>query len=252
MKKHAIWGLRLVCLVLFSLVMSGGGGVADTPQNLCKRAAQRAAAQSNVPFDVLWAISLTETGTKRNGVFDVWPWTVNMEGKGHWFDSRDEALAYALQEQAAGARSFDIGCFQLNHRWHGKGFASVDAMFDPDQSARYAANFLSQLYAETGSWERAAGYYHSRSPALAQKYQALFRQHLANARARIARGDLPPAEPNAAPRRLAAAQGNGRVRRVTARQNDYPLLRRGHAGALGSLVPLALFETAGGAHDAGL
>lgn len=213
---------------------------------LCHAAAREAAARTGVPEAVLLAISLTETGTKRDGRFDAWPWTVNMEGKGVWFDSRDEALAYALAEQARGARSFDLGCFQLNHRWHGEAFQqSVEAMFDPVATALYAARFLGDLYAETGSWEKAAGLYHSRTPALAEKYAGLFSKHLRTAEARVGGPlDMPDM-----PLRLAALTPPG----AEARVNDYPLLQRGHAGQMGSLVPLSLFgrrEGLGGARQA--
>jgi soluble lytic murein transglycosylase-like protein len=73
---------------------------------------------------------------------------------------------------ARGARSYDVGCFQINYRWHGQHFASLDQMFDPDANAAYAARFLSELYAEFGDWSRAAGAYHSRTPVLSPRSTA--------------------------------------------------------------------------------
>ncbi len=214
--------------------------------DLCKAAVREAAARTGVPEDVLLAISLTETGTKRDGRFDVWPWTVNMEGKGAWFASRAEALDFVERSQAAGARSFDVGCFQLNHRWHGQHFASVDAMFDPMTSAMYAAQFLAGLHAETGSWEQAAGLYHSRTPDLAARYAAMFAKHRANAQTRIAGGETDAA--TTGPLRMAAADAllsAGAAAAVVERINDYPLLQRGHSGQMGSLVPLGLLTGRG-------
>ena len=210
---------------------------------LCHAAAREAAARTGVPEAVLLAISLTETGTKRDGRFDAWPWTVNMEGKGVWFDTREQALAYALDEQARGARSFDLGCFQLNHRWHGEAFRqSVEAMFDPVATAMYAAKFLGDLYAETGSWEKAAGLYHSRTPDLAAKYAGLFAKHLRTAEARAgAPLDVPDL-----PLRMAGLAAD-----ATPRVNDYPLLQRGHSGQMGSLVPLSLFGRRAGVTGTG-
>ncbi len=146
---------------------------------LCDRAAQRAALAEGVPLDVLRAITRVETGRTRGGVFEPWPWTVNLEGKGYWFASEAEAKSYVFNVFKDGARSFDVGCFQINYRWHGKAFRSIDAMFDPDENATYAARFLNQLYVELGSWPAAAGAYHSRTQSLAQAYTDRFQTILA-------------------------------------------------------------------------
>lgn len=140
----------------------------------CEQVAEEAARRSGVPVSVLKAISLTETGRKTAGKMRPWPWTVNMEGAGHWFDTLDEARAYVFKEFKRGARSFDVGCFQINYKWHNQAFSSIDEMFDPLANALYAAKFLSELYAETGSWNAAAGAYHSRTKEFADRYSARF------------------------------------------------------------------------------
>jgi hypothetical protein len=137
-------------------------------------AADSAADRAGVPRAVMRALTLTETGRNRGGRLQPWPWTVNMEGAGHWFDSRAEALAYVRREQARGAESFDVGCFQINHRWHGEHFASLESMFDPMVNATYAAGFIRELFEETGNWSEAAGYYHSRTPEFYHRYRARF------------------------------------------------------------------------------
>ncbi|MHA3978321.1 transglycosylase SLT domain-containing protein [Halovulum sp. GXIMD14794] len=158
--------------------------------DLCDQAGARAARDTGVPYAVLRAISLTETGRNRDGKLQPWPWTVNMEGKGTWFDDNTSALDYVRQHHARGARSYDVGCFQINYRWHGNAFASVEEMFDPYRNALYAAEFLKRLYAETGSWAKSAGAYHSRTPKYATKYQARFERILA----RLS-GEVPPPVP---------------------------------------------------------
>lgn len=140
---------------------------------ICRNAAIKAADRHGVPRDVLVAITLVETGTKRGGAFGAWPWTVNVAGKGFWLDSRAAALLTAQQALARGQPSFDVGCFQLNYKWHGQHFASIDQMFEPGPSGDYAAQFLKSLHAETGDWIKAAGFYHSRTPKHAQRYRNL-------------------------------------------------------------------------------
>ena len=141
---------------------------------LCKHAATRAAAREGVPLSVMTAIMLGESGRRHDGAVSAWPWTVNMQGTGVWFDDRSQALAYIAQHHARGARSYDVGCFQINWRWHADNFASIEQMIDPQANAIYAARFLSALYQELGDWSRAAGAYHSRTPRYANRYRARF------------------------------------------------------------------------------
>ena len=198
---------------------------------LCDRAARLAAMEMGVPENVMLAITRTETGRKRDGRLSPWPWTVNMEGKGIWFDTRQKARAYAEQRFARGARSFDIGCFQINHRWHGEHFTSITAMFDPIENARYAAGFLSRLYLETGDWSKAAAAYHSRTPEYAKKYETRFNRILAG---------LPTdgAAKNHAPR-IPARQPPS-----TPSENHFPFLVKGDSHTTpGSLVPMRQAST---------
>lgn len=148
--------------------------MAEEGASICEAASYAAAQELSIPPDVMLAISLTETGRRQGGRLRPWPWTVNMEGAGHWFQSHAEALEFATGRYGEGARSFDVGCFQLNYRWHGMHFTSIEAMFDPMTNARYAARFLGDLYAELGSWSAAAGAYHSRTPSYASRYTARF------------------------------------------------------------------------------
>ncbi|MFN0113997.1 MAG: transglycosylase SLT domain-containing protein [Paracoccaceae bacterium] len=214
--------------------------------DLCDRAANLASAETGVPVEVLRAISLTETGHRREGSIRPWPWTVNMEGNGVWFDTPDEARAFVDAEYRRGARSFDVGCFQINYKWHGQGFASIDQMFEPEANARYAANFMRRLHAELGDWSAAAGAYHSRTPFYADRYRTRFERFLARLTgAAPVRTEAPavaaPGIPEI-PDIVAALGGDPATgaRPPVPRVNRYPLLRSAGpaAPALGSLVPI--------------
>lgn len=199
---------------------------------LCDAAAREAADRAGVPLPVMRAITRVETGRGRG--LEPWPWTVNMEGKGHWFETRAEAEAFVAHAMARGARSFDIGCFQINHRWHGTAFRSPSDMFDPLRNAAYAARFLKDLHAQSGNWSVAAGWFHSRTPDRARAYRARFEQ------VRAALSEAPPDMPDL-PRDPRLPRGPGSTDAATRAPgpNTFPLLTRSASGAVrGSLVPL--------------
>lgn len=151
----------------------------EDPADMCERAIINGARRGGVPVEVLHAVALTETGRKQDGKLRAWPWAINREGKGYWFNSYEEALAFAKQSLAEGRTSFDVGCVQINYRWHGHAFPSIEDMFNPEWTATYAAQFLRTLYEERGDWTAAAGAYHSLTPEKAQSYSARFRTLLA-------------------------------------------------------------------------
>lgn len=173
------------------LALSGRAAAEDDPDAaLCEAAIAAGARRGGVPVEVLYAVALTETGRKSNGRVRPYPWAINREGKGHWFKTREEATAFGRESLAARRRSFDVGCVQINYRWHGHAFPSLDDMFDPQWTATYAAQFLRTLYEERGNWSEAAGAYHSLTPDLA----ALYRQRFDRLLAGLAPEDLPGPE----------------------------------------------------------
>lgn len=220
----ALFAAAILALCVLPAAATSRYNAQDVPSDICEISARRAAQATGVPLPVLRAISLTETGRKIDGRMRPWPWAVNMEGKGVWFESADAAAAYVARHHARGARSFDVGCFQLNFRWHGHRFSSWQHMMQPEANAQYAAQFLRELYEEKGNWPDAAGAYHSRTRELADRYKKRF------GRFYTAQGKAPQ---TAYTRRSPAD--------VLARPvNRYPLLTGADAEAtgLGSLVRL--------------
>lgn len=138
--------------------------------HLCDAAVEAASAEIGIPIHILRAIARAESGLSRGGQFSPWPWTVNVAGKGAYYENKRAAKSHILKSMEDGARNIDIGCFQINHKWHGSQFSSIDHMLDPLENARYAASFLKALYAEFGQWELAAGAYHSRNIESSEKY----------------------------------------------------------------------------------
>jgi hypothetical protein len=204
----------LPCLALcWPLGIATPGLSLGDPSTLCRDAAAEASAATGVPLDVLMAVATVETG--RNG--RSWPWTVNFGGDGQWFDSAAEAEESVDRALREGATNIDLGCFQLNYRWHAEAFSSINDMLDPARNATYAARFLARKYESTGDWALAAAAYHSATPEYASAYQSKFEATYA----RLAAGDAPDI---AEPASVAAPRSNG-----------FPLLVAGAGGRNGSL-----------------
>jgi soluble lytic murein transglycosylase-like protein len=132
-------------------------------------AAERAAA---LPPQLMAAIARVESGrVDAQGIVHPWPWTINAEGAGQYFDSKEAAIAAVRALQARGVQSIDVGCMQVNLAHHPQAFASLDQAFDPAANAAYAARFLNDLYATTRDWTRATAFYHSQTPERGELYQ---------------------------------------------------------------------------------
>ena len=145
------------------------------PGAVCRPALIAAEARYGIPTGLLQAIGVVESGRRDEvtGARQPWPWTINAEGEPHFFDTKDQAVAWVRQAQARGMRSIDIGCAQVNLMHHPSAFASLQEAFDPVANADYAARFLRQLRDTTagGNWMTAVGYYHSQTPELAETYR---------------------------------------------------------------------------------
>jgi hypothetical protein len=145
------------------------------PATLCETAVTTAEFVNRLPPRMLGAIALTETGRAdaASGRVRPWPWTINAEGAGQFFDTRQAAIAAVEALQARGVQSIDVGCLQVNLMYHPDAFASLNEAFDPRGNANYAARFLNALYAGSKDWPSAIAAYHSETPALGDAYRVL-------------------------------------------------------------------------------
>jgi hypothetical protein len=159
------------------VVLSGPALAAPPPADpatLCETAVTSAEYAARLPPRLLAAISVTETGRPDgNGHIRPWPWTINAEGEGRYFDSAKDAIAAVRALQAKGVKSIDVGCMQVNLMYHPDAFASLEDAFDPRTNAGYAAKFLNALYAQSHDWPKAVAAYHSETPSLGDAYRVL-------------------------------------------------------------------------------
>ena len=135
-----------------------------TDSSLCLVAAKEASADHGVNLNLLQTIAAVESGVwnELHQAYIAWPWTVNAKGRGHYYKTKEEAVAAAKEFIKQGVKSIDVGCMQVNMKYHGKEFSSIEDAMDPAQNVKYSAKFLRSLYTRNGnSWETAAKKYHS-------------------------------------------------------------------------------------------
>ncbi|MCD7108454.1 transglycosylase SLT domain-containing protein [Rhizobium sp. DKSPLA3] len=116
-----------------------------------------AAAKYDIPEGILYSVGLTETGRKGS----LQPYAMNIDGKAVFASSAAEVLQLFEAARAGGARLIDLGCMQINYRYHGENFASPEAMLDPRTNVEYAAQFLANLHARHETWTMAVARYHA-------------------------------------------------------------------------------------------
>lgn len=139
----------------------------------CSAAIAVVEQETGLPPGLLGAIARVESGRgdPRTGAVVAWPWTINAEGVGSSFPTRDHAVAAVQALQSAGRGSIDVGCMQVNLRHHPQAFSSAREAFEPLANVRYAARFLAALRETSGSWPVAIGRYHSSTAGLAEGYR---------------------------------------------------------------------------------
>ena len=188
---------------------------------------------NHLPDRLLDAIAVVESGRRDpvSGAVYPWPWTINAEGVGHFYETKADAIAAAQAFQTSGIRSIDVGCAQVNLQFHPEAFASLDQAFDPAANAAFAGRFLQQLFTQTNAWPLAAAAYHSFTPDLGAEYArkvlaAWGVPQLAVSNQLVTAGPTQPG-PAAAPGRVAVLlpTGNDPIRTLPmARANAVPAL----------------------------
>jgi len=179
MKKTLLIGISFLALAaakpsVAQEVKQEAGSMMVHSSTHCSKHFSRQERKYGIPKHLLRAISVTESGRwhKEEKKMLPWPWTINVEGKGHFFKTKHDAITAVKRLQEQGKRSIDIGCMQVNLRHHPEAFPSVVQGFDMANNVGYAAKLLKSHYNNYGNWEKAISAYHSKTKSLGRKYFA--------------------------------------------------------------------------------
>lgn len=139
---------------------------------ICRQAIRDTERALRLPIGIMQAISLAESGRwdKSSRSHFAWPWTVMAHGKGRFYPDKATAIAAVRKLQAGGLKNIDVGCMQVNLKYHPKAFSNLEAAFDPATNARYAAGLFARLRTANKSIMRAVAHYHSTTRARNRPY----------------------------------------------------------------------------------
>lgn len=126
----------------------------------------------HMPKNLLKAISITESGRYHKKTTNAipWPWTINVKGKGYYFKSKADAVKAVKRLKKAGIESIDVGCMQINLRYHPTAFKNIEEALEPKYNIRYASSFLYKDYKKTNNWQKSIGRYHNKKPSQGGRY----------------------------------------------------------------------------------
>jgi hypothetical protein len=170
MIKHTLKLIVISLLLNVSAAYAKDASLSEASR--CSRYFSLYERKNHMPSNMLRAIAITESGrySKEAARNVAWPWTINVSGKGYQYSSKAEAMAAVRQYQAEGHKSIDVGCMQINMKYHPDAFTSLEQAFEPRYNIEYAANFLTNIYKKEGSWEAAISNYHNANDAIGSKY----------------------------------------------------------------------------------
>lgn len=136
---------------------------------------RQVAAEWQVPADVLYAISLVESGhdTEQYG-FNLWPWALNIDGQSYYPASEQEALQMIEAAIERGTDKIAIGLMQVFWAFHQDTFHGNPAFaLDIAANMRAGAKILREFMDGTPDiWTAVGNYYAGSSPSARSRKHA--------------------------------------------------------------------------------
>lgn len=168
---------RYALIMSILLIAPAGRAAQDVPAGY-----QQVAQQAGVPASLLYAVALTESGSRVPQGIRPWPWTLNVAGKGYRYATRQDAcIALNQFMRTTNPKRIDAGLSQINIGWNGHHFSSPCDVLAPYPNLQVAARLLRGHYERWQNWHEAAGrYHHPAGGKPAQHYRQLVIHHLQN------------------------------------------------------------------------
>ena len=118
---------------------------------------------ASVPVEIVKRIITHESKSFFNGEVQPWPWTLNINGVGYYYNTKKEALEAALQALDEDVKKLGIGFGQLEWKYHGqRADWNLAKALDPANNVKMVCDILveSRKSERVKNWADAIAYYH--------------------------------------------------------------------------------------------
>ena len=161
----------LIFISFFLFIIKDTYAATPKKNKSCEKVIETIEDLTDIPKNLLLSIGKSESGRiLKNNKHVIWPWTVNHAGKSLFFDTKNQMKKYVLKYVKKQDYNLDVGCMQVNLKWHKNNFKKISDMFAVEPNVSYAASFLLQLKNKHGSWDKAIKHYHSSDPKKNKPY----------------------------------------------------------------------------------
>ena len=149
-------------ILIVTIATSTAPAYASDPAPTIPPAYEQMAALYEIPPDLFYAVALQESGRHLDSIGRVpWPWTLNVAGKGYYFDTKTEAWDALRRHIEQGATNIGIGLMQPTYPYNQYALSDVYGALDPATNLRLGAQIMRECYDRLADWWAAVGCYHS-------------------------------------------------------------------------------------------
>ena len=162
--KYTFMLIAIFCFMQVLMLNASSNSTSDSVY--CLNAVRYFEKKYKIPKNFLYLISLVESGKwdENSKRLQPWPWAANISGKSKFFKNKREMVMFLKKYIANGQESIDVGCTQINYKYHKQHFDNIEQMITPYYNVGYSAYYLSQNFSKTGNWNEAIALHHSKNP----------------------------------------------------------------------------------------
>lgn len=178
--RHKLWPLLGAFLSTVSCISQGSDAceasvVTSTSIPIIYK---ERAINAGVPYMLLYAVAIAESNNPEDPSFKPWPWTLNVNGHGMYFDTKKDAVVALTRELAKGTRNIDICAGQINYRYNHHLIPDINKALDLKPCLTAATEVLNRelrhckMILRKSNWWCAVERYHSPGKSDAQRERA--------------------------------------------------------------------------------
>lgn len=162
----------------FALALLAASSASVNAVNLDQSVWDRAGRAHGLDPHLLYSVAIVESRHEspvRDGSLHPWPYSLNIEGRGVYFENLTDAVSELKAiSQASPKANVDVGPLQISLTWHGHRVENPASLLDLTTAAHVGAEILSEAIASAeGDLELGVGrYHHWRDESRARMYGA--------------------------------------------------------------------------------